>query len=277
MKIISIGEITIDRYLRQNLNFVGGISLNFAVQAKRSGADHVALVSCVGDGPNGRHVIDVLAQEQIDQSHLAVCEGKSAECAIEVYDNADRFFPDGGYKINVLSQLKLSEPIIDFIEQHDLLMSMFSGHHDETLTRQLVALPDFAGKIALDFGDWSGGKRNEGALEILPQIDLAFFSGDEETAGLLQPIAAETDCQIVVTLGAAGSVAFTAEGIVRQVAIPVKRAVDSTGCGDAFQAAFALSYFQDGDVALALAKGAQQAATVLQHYGAFSQTPFPSG
>jgi sugar/nucleoside kinase (ribokinase family) len=41
MKIAIIGEITMDHYPQQNRSFVGCISLNFAVQAKRCGAEQV--------------------------------------------------------------------------------------------------------------------------------------------------------------------------------------------------------------------------------------------
>ena len=55
-----------------------------------------------------------------------------------------------------------------------------------------------------------------------------------------------------------------------QPAVDVKKIVDTTGCGDAFQAAFTVSYFKDGDIRKALKAAAQQAAKVIQHYGAFN-------
>ena len=58
-----------------------------------------------------------------------------------------------------------------------------------------------------------------------------------------------------------------------QAALEVDNLIDTTGCGDAFQAAFTVSYFRDGDIAAALFRGANQAARVLKHFGAFSQSP----
>ena len=136
MKIVSIGEITIDTYLLQKLFFVGGISLNFAVHAKRCGAAQSSLVSCVGNRPKGHHVLNTLTKEGVDATHVKMVDGDSATCDIEVHDNADRFFP--GYELNALDQLVLTDPIVDFINQHDVMMTMFSGHHDPTLSRQLV-------------------------------------------------------------------------------------------------------------------------------------------
>ncbi|UCC51205.1 MAG: hypothetical protein JSV68_19160 [Anaerolineaceae bacterium] len=141
MKIVSVGEITIDHYLRQNLSFVGGISLNFAVHAKRSGAENVSLVSCVGSGPEGAWVLDTLAREQVDSSHVAFLEGKTAECDIEVYDNAERVFPAGGYRIHVLNSLRLSDSALAFINQHDILVTHYDGNAPESLMNQLLGLP----------------------------------------------------------------------------------------------------------------------------------------
>ena len=118
MKIVSIGEITIDHYLRQNQKFVGGISLNFAVHAKRCGAETVSLVSAVGDDPEGEWVLATLSREQVDHSHVAIFEGKTATCDIEVFSDAERVFPPGGYHENTLSQLSLTEEIKEFINQH---------------------------------------------------------------------------------------------------------------------------------------------------------------
>jgi len=273
MKIVSIGEITIDRYLRQNLSFVGGISLNFAVNAKRSGADHVSLVSCVGDGPDGAWVLETLAREEVNGSHVAVLEGKTAECAVEVYDNADRVFPVGGYRANVLSHLHLTDAIKAFISQHDVLVTLYDGSEPESLTNQLLLLPADKSKRVVDFGDWSAGIRKEITKETFNNIDLAFVSANEAMVAELLQIGGNVDCLMVVTLGAAGSVALTADGVMAQSAVQVDSPVDSTGCGDAFQAAFTVNYFRDGDIAASLYKGAVQAAQVLKHYGAFDQRP----
>lgn len=272
MKIVSIGEITIDHYLRQDLYFVGGISLNFAVNAKRYGAEEVALISCLGDEPEAIKVLETLAKEGVEHSHVAVLAGETATCAIDVDDEANRFFPKGGYKLNVLEQMGLDDASKAFIQQHDIYVTMYGFGQPTSFLDELLLLPRTDRKIVVDFGDWSNGRRKAVPMETFEQIDLAFISGDEATVADLASMAA-ADCLIVVTLGAGGSVALTDEGPIFQKALPAKK-VDSTGCGDAFQAAFTTSYFGDGDVAAALHAGASQAAIVLQHFGAFEQQAF---
>jgi fructoselysine 6-kinase len=190
-----------------------------------------------------------------------------------VYDNADRVFPVGSYRANVLSSLRLTNTIKDFINQHDVLVTLYDGDSPESLALQLLQLPRHKHKRVIDFGDWTKGHKKEVTIETFNNIDLAFISGDDATVVDLLPITENIDCLMVVTLGAAGSVALMAHGVLAQAAIQVDNPVDSTGCGDAFQAAFTVNYFRDGIVAAALHQGAIQAARVLNHFGAFDQIP----
>ena len=75
MKIVSVGESTIDHYLDLNRSFVGGISLNYAVNAKRCGAKVVSLVSSVGTDKAGQRVLEKLDKEGINASHIAPLAG----------------------------------------------------------------------------------------------------------------------------------------------------------------------------------------------------------
>lgn len=274
MKIVSVGEITIDYYLKQNSIFVGGISLNFAVNAKRSGAETVSLVSVVGDEPEGHWVLGTLAREQVDSSQVAVLEGKTATCDIEVFSDAERVFPPGGYHEYTLSQLSLTDDVKAFINQHGIVASQYNGDAEGSIVTQLLKMPKNGIKRVIDFSDWSNGRKKEVPAGIYEQIDLAFFSGDQDTIDRLMPIAQAEDCQFVVTMGGAGSVAITADGLIRQPAIPVDKRVDSTGCGDAFQAAFTVNYFKNRPIEKALEAGAIHASHVLTHYGAFNQPTF---
>ena len=95
MKIVSVGESMIDHYPDLGHSFVGGISLNMAVNAKRCGADAVSLVSCVGTDDSGQRVFEKLAQEGIDASHVAVLPGETARIDIQVLAQGERLFPPG--------------------------------------------------------------------------------------------------------------------------------------------------------------------------------------
>jgi fructoselysine 6-kinase len=275
MRIAVIGEAAVDRYLQQQCLYVGGIGLNFAVYAKRSGAEQVSMISCVGDEGLGDWVLTTLATAGIDTSHVAILPGKTTTCDIVVTAAAERIFPPGGYQSNVLDQLEISTAAHAFIGTHDIAVTQWQGTDSDELLAQFLQLPRRVKRV-VDFGDWTAGRRQH-VPAPLDALDLAFFSGDQATVDLLQPLARQTSCLIVVTLGAGGSVALTSPQPQVQPALAVEQVVDSTGCGDAFQAAFTVNYFQDGNVATALAQGAQQAAQVLQHLGAFRQEPRTMG
>ena len=102
----------------------------------------------------------------------------------------------------------------------------------------------------------------------MERLTIAFISGDHELVERLRQLSPATNCLIVVTLGAEGSVALVKGEPLYQPSLRVADVVDSTGCGDAFQAAFTVSDWNHGDVRRASQCGAQQATSVLRHYGA---------
>ena len=228
------------------------------------------MVGCVGDEALGAWVLATLATTGIDTSHVAVLAGKTTTCEIVVTDAAERFFPPGGYHSNVLDQLQLTATAQQFISSYDIAATQYQGASSDALLAQFLQLPRQVKRV-VDFGDWATGQPKPLARTTLDALDLAFFSGDEATVEFLQPLARQTNCLIVVTLGAGGSVALTTPHPQWQPAIPVDKLVDSTGCGDAFQAAFTVSYFRDGTIPAAMLRGANQAAKVLQHFGSFRQ------
>jgi fructoselysine 6-kinase len=263
-----VGEITIDNYIDLQRQFVGGISLNFAVHSKRCGAEQVSLVSCVGTDAGGQAVLARLAQEGVDASHVAVLPGRTAHMDIHVAETGERVFPAGGFHGGVLSQFKLDQADLDFIARHDIVVAPLF-QQVEPIFRQVIQELDFRGKRVADLLDWADFGRDYSQVEAyLDGLDLVFISGNQDTVEALLPLSRHASGLIVVTQGAAGSVALSDGKPIHQPAVTVAAPVDTTGCGDAFQAAFTVAYFRSGDVRVALYRGAQQAAQVIQHYGA---------
>lgn len=268
MKIVCVGESTLDYYLDLSRGFVGGISLNFAVHSKRCGAEWVALVSCVGNDPAGELVRQKLAREGIDTSHLDVRAGETARQNIVITPSGERIFPPNGYTSGVLADFRLSAADLEFIQQFDVVVAPLFRQIEPIFNGVMRELP-LRGKRVVDFLDLSDYSRDYlGVAALVKQLDLAFISGSRETVEILRPVSGEMAGIIVVTRGAEGSTALVRGQSFDQPALPVTTAVDTTGCGDAFQAAFTVAYFSHGDVRLALQAGAEQAAKVLQHYGA---------
>jgi fructoselysine 6-kinase len=268
VKIVCVGESTLDYYLDLNRGFVGGISLNFAVHSKRCGAETVALVSCVGSDSAGQLVRQKLLREGIDASHVYVEEGATAQQNIVVTPTGERIFPPNGYSPGVLAGFRVSDADLEFIQQFDIVVAPLFWQI-EPIFNQVMRELSFQGKRVVDFLDLSDyGQDYQAMAALIQPLDLAFISGNQQTVDMLRPVSRQMDGIIVVTRGAAGSTALVGGLEFNQPALQVAAAVDTTGCGDAFQAAFTVAYFSYGDVPLALRQGARQAAEVLQHYGA---------
>jgi fructoselysine 6-kinase len=138
----------------------------------------------------------------------------------------------------------------------------------EPLFRQVMSLP-FDGWRVADFLDLSDYKKDPGILEqSIEQLTISFISGDHDLVENLRPLSRTTGCLIVITLGEDGSAAILKGEPIFQPSFKVTETLDSTGCGDAFQAAFTVSYWRERNLQRALESGARQASTVIQHYGA---------
>lgn len=267
LRIVSVGECTMDYYPDLQQRFVGGISLNFAVQAKRCGAESVSLLSRAGSD-HSKQILQTLEREGIDTSHVAIEPGATARQDIAVTATGERIFPPGGYQAGVLEGFRLHGVDLHFIQHHNVVASALFKQVEPLFHQVMETLPDEGWRVA-DFLDLSDYDNNIGVVEQFSEtLTIAFISGDRDLVERIRPLSRSSRCLIVVTLGADGSVALERGEPVNQPPIPVVPVVDSTGCGDAFQAAFTVSYWRDGDARRALRCGAEQAARVLQHYGA---------
>lgn len=266
LRIASVGECTVDQYLNLDRRYMGGISLNFAVHAKRCGAEGVSFLGRVGDD-YGKRILQELAREEIDIGHTVVQSGATARQNIALTAGGDRVFPPGGYDPGVLSGYCLHDDDVRFVQSHNVLASaMF--RQVEPLFHQIRSIP-FDGWRVADFLDLSDYGNDIAVLErFSEQLTIAFLSANRDVAERLRPLSRATRCLIVITLGAGGSVALINGEPIFQPPAPAPNVLDSTGCGDAFQAAFTVSCWRDGDVPGALHCGAQHAARVLQRYGA---------
>jgi fructoselysine 6-kinase len=269
MKIVCVGESTIDRYLDLNQDFVGGISLNFAMNAQQCGAS-VSLVSCVGSDQGGQQVLNRLAETDIDTAHVLSLPGETTRQDIVMAAGGERIFPAGGFHLGVLADYRLRQTDLAFIRQHDILVAPLY-REVEAIFEAAIYQADFRGKRVADLLTWGDYNRDYDRIDaLLPHLDLIFISGDESTITALRPLSRRYEKLIVVTQGAAGSTALFRGETRHQPAYAVAEPIDTTGCGDAFQAAFTVAYFQTGDPGHALDQGAAQAARVIGHYGATS-------
>lgn len=260
MKILAMTTCCVDVYPDTGKVFVGGNALNYAVQCVKSGAGKVAVLGAVGNDGYGELVKGYLETKPIDISHLHVVEGRTASNRIYISESGDRYFLPDSWDGGVYAEYRLTDEDLAFMNTFDLVAITSNEPNLKCIFNNLRG----AVAISLDYLD----NRDFDIMdELLPRTAISFISGDREVIERLRPMAARHGALIVVTLGAEGSFAIHGEKTYTMAAEPVDEVVDTTGCGDAYQAAFTVSYLRGSDILTAMKRGSEAAAKVLGHYG----------
>ncbi|MEX0323431.1 MAG: carbohydrate kinase family protein [Puniceicoccaceae bacterium] len=252
----------LDYFCLQDEFFAGGNSLNQAVQYSRSGLD-CAFVGAVGDDLPGQRLSALLETHGIDTSHMYRMDGETARNWIRVDEAGERFGVMGTWRGGVFEDFRLNEADWDFLADFDI-WSTLAGcpNFVETLRRKTSKQC-----LAVDFLHLEDFAQLENSLG---EIDIAFVGGESRQVQPLQELAAKMDALIVLTLGAKGSMAFHGSRVFAQDALPVDIVIDTTGCGDAFQAAFCHSYVKSRDIQLSLQAGSHAARARTMRFGGVS-------
>lgn len=267
MKIVCVGDCGIDHYLPAGEVFFGGITANFARNARLAFPedDDVQIISAVGDDDGAELVLSSLADTGID-CHIARLTGATPVQYIEILPNGERKFVR--YEEGVLKNFCFGEAEQKIISRSDLLVA--------PVYLQIVGLFDklmsiaTAGQTAIDFADFLAHPDFELLERHIAQIDVGFFglsSDDDATIARIESLANKHNKLFVVTLGAAGSRAYLGRHRIDCAAVPVAKVVDTTGAGDAFAAGFLSRYCHGRNARDSLAAGAALAAQVVQRLG----------
>ena len=259
MSVVALTCLSMDLYVDQGLEFVGGNALNVATQCRRSGVECVAVVGAVGNDAYAAPILDHLRAEAIDVSHVYRLDGATATHKLYL-TNGDRQDPPDAWQGGVFDVFRLSDADWAFVNTFDVAAI---GAGDPNFATAVARLSPHV-KLVVDFLD----TRDFDCLEKhIDRIAIAVLSARREDVERARALSAKYPVLILITLGAEGSVALWQGEAYFQPAIPVSDVVDTTGCGDAFQGAFIVSWFQDSDIDKALQAGAEAAAHTLTHFG----------
>lgn len=260
MKFLAMTVFCVDFYNSTGEVFVGGNSLNFAVQCSKSGLKNVTLMGSIGNDTYGELIRKYISPFKFDDSHLHTQIGRTASNRIYNDENGDRYFLPDSWDGGVYETYKLSEEDWKFAEDFDLIAIPANNPNYADLLERKSA----NNKLAVDFLDM----RDYNLIErSLPHLDLLFISGNEEVIQRLMPLSLQTKATMVVTLGSKGSAALSSGQIYKTAAVPVDRIIDTTGCGDAYIAAFCVDWYHGGNINSAMQAGSMAASKVLSWRG----------
>lgn len=262
MKVACFNVACVDYYPQLKQSFPGGNALNQCLHFQKFSHD-TAMIGAVGNDPEGKKISKFLEDRKVDTSHLHVQNGVTASNQLYVDDSGERHGIEGAWKDGVYGEYHLDPDDWSYLETFDIWSTHANApDYKETLKRKKKE--QF---LVVDFLDMEDYELLEMSLDI---VDIAYFGGTMEMSGSLANLAKKKNALIVLTLGAEGSIAYNGSERVHQKALPIEKVVDTTGCGDAFQAAFTASCIVDQDIPKALLCGAQNGRETAAHHGAIA-------
>ncbi len=252
--------------------FPGGSAANVAVWAKRLGAS-VALVGQVGEDRLGSLMQAHLASEGVGSHVRTVAGGETMRIGVVIRPDAEHaFVTDHSHPVR-LSAADLPLGLLDgvdavFLNGYAVFMAgsaRFAGPLLAEARRRGILVSFDPSSFSLI--------RGYGASRLLDEIGplgLLLANEDEARAlvdgGDLRELLERT-AVAVVKRGGSGAIALDARGDLAATAEPITVA-DTTGAGDAFDAAFLVDYLTHHDLASALAAANRLGGRVASQLGA---------
>jgi fructoselysine 6-kinase len=262
LRLLGLGDNTVDTYVDRGLQFPGGNAVNVAVLAHRLGAE-TGYLGCLGSDEGGTLIVEALRQEGVDTSRCRVRAGDNARAFIGHHGNDRRFLRS---ERGVRGEWgRFSPEDLAYVAAFDLVHSSVYGELDA----DLAALRRAVRRFSYDFSErWTDAN----LAATLPWLDIAFLSfpsgSDAECRELARRCGDAGPDLVVVTRGERGSLAM-AGGVFHLGGITQARIVDTLGAGDGFIAAFLLAVLEEKSIPAALAAGAANAAAVCAYQGGF--------
>ena len=266
--------------------FAGGKGFNQAVAARRLGAQ-VALVGRVGNDAFAERFTEILVREAIDHKHVVRDERLGTSLGIPLIDPSGENCILGVPLANTRLSAADVEAARHLVEQSQVTLLQMEVPFETSLraaeiARQAGAMvvlnpapahPDARGFLergpqGADLVDWLIA--NEIEAEMLSGIRVDGLSSARQAARAL--VARGLRRGAVVTLGAQGAVAATAQVERHVSAFPVQ-AVDPTGAGDSFCGAWAVALAEGMPLEDALRFANAAGALCVMHAGAEPSLP----
>lgn len=258
--IIGIGDNVIDKYVDLGKMFPGGNALNVAVLCNRYGAE-TAYIGCLGNDREGRHIYNVLKNEEVDISRIKILKGSNAYAKVKLIDGDRRFI---GNDRGVSRNIRLTKEDLEYIKTYDIIhTSIYSG-----IEELLPLLKRIDKPISFDF---SNDYNMEYLERVLPYVKYAFFSGshktDLEIKDLQKTIHSMGPELVLITKGSRGASLFYKNQYYEQSIFPTE-VIDTLGAGDGFISRVLVGIVSNEDIEEILRNAAKEAAKICTYYGA---------
>ncbi len=263
IRLIGVGDNTLDTYTHIRTKFPGGNALNVAVLARRCGADS-AYIGAVGDDSGGEWILESLKNEGVDVTHCKILKNiKNSFVEVNIKEG-ERFF-ESSFR-GASSQLELSQDDFEYIQKFDIVhTSIYSG-----LEKQIEQLKKVSKILSFDFSDSINEKTD--IRNTLPYVDIPIFSIPEMNFDQIESLTEELTKfkpkMIIYTQGKKGSWVYSEKEFFHQPIFKID-AVDTLGAGDAFIAKFLVNWLNGESVPKSMKQASEFAAKNCENQGAF--------
>lgn len=261
INLLALTPCCVDYYPQIDKSFLGGNSLNVASMWKTlEPQNNVSVITCLGNDENAKRIMDFLIRKDINVSKVYQITGITACNQLRVDDDGERFGIEGTWNGGVYETFHLSDTDWDYVSKQDIVAIPANNPNFKKMleNRHINQI------ISVDYLDIENHIAMKDTVE---NTDIAFISANVKLLDEYKELAFAKKKLIVVTLGAKGSYVFYNDETFFQPAIEVNKVVDTTGCGDAYQAAFALTYYRTKNIQESMLAGAKSASIILQEWG----------
>ncbi|PIY72023.1 hypothetical protein COY87_03155 [Candidatus Roizmanbacteria bacterium CG_4_10_14_0_8_um_filter_33_9] len=299
--LISIGNISVDifyqgaslTYTNNRFQFaiggkyfadsivesLGGGGANVAIGGSKHGLK-TAVLGHIGNNPFKSMILEKLRSHSVSTS---LCQ------YVDNYFNLSSIFLTKTGERSIVHYTSPHQHILsNKDDNHNLLNSqiVYMGNLQHvSLTEKCELLHFFKKhnkKVVVNFGANDCRRNNDQLKELLKPIDTLIING-HEFSDMVKVNYADidfthhiikkyipylSDKNIIITLGAKGSYAYTMDTIFHQKAYSINKIVDTTGAGDGFTAGFISGFIKTKSLSEAMNVGATYAAKILTQIGA---------
>lgn len=236
-------------------------------------------LGCVGRDANAKMVLEALEDCDVDVSQVMHVDEPTGTAIILLQPNGENsIIIVGGANRNWRN---VDESVQDTIRKAGALL--LQREIPEQVNVVLAKIAKEANvPVYLDAGGVDEPISEEllSCLEVISpnETELARLTGlptqtEEEVQRAAAKLLEAGVSQVLVKLGASGSMLFSSGGQIRQAAVQAPMVVDTTGAGDCFTAAYALSILEGKDKKSALAFAATAASLCIRKIGAMPSLP----
>jgi len=249
----------------------GGSAANFAVWAARLGAE-AALIAKVGDDVLGHALLDDLRREGV-LSAVAVGHEATGFTLATVAPDGQRTMLAARGATATLSPADLDWTLLDradwlhvtayaFLEEAPRAAAQAAMQYVKKRGRP-VSLDPASSSYLQGIGPEAFFALAEGADILFPNWDEGrALTGEEEPERIVRQLVKRFPL-VALKLGSTGAIAATEERLVHEPSL-AEQVVDTVGAGDAFAAAFVVTWMVRHDLAAALHEANRLAASVVQ-------------